>query len=71
LSREDIAIRLLQEEKGKILDLGCDDGLFLFRVKGQFEKLYGVDISESRIKRAKVLTNMWGDKFNFLVNDIN
>ncbi len=71
LSREDIAIRLLQGEKGKILDLGCGEGLFLFKVKDQFEQLYGVDISESRIKRAKEMVDKLENNIYFYVNDIN
>ncbi len=39
--------------KGKALDIGCAFGFFLKRVAPYFEKLYGIDISNFALERAK------------------
>jgi methionine biosynthesis protein MetW len=40
----------------KFLDLGCGDGDMIHLLENKFNKLYGVDVSPSRIKRAKIET---------------
>lgn len=48
-------IKLLKELKvsGKILDIGCAFGYFLKRAAPLFQELYGLDISDFAIERAK------------------
>lgn len=73
LSREDITIKFLKGKRGVILDVGCGSGSLLFKVRDSFDKLYGIDISKNRIKKAKIIAKKFGDsnKFSFLVQDIN
>ena len=48
---------LLQEilqhasKEKSLIDLGCAEGIFLQRLKGEFKKLYGIDISNERLER--------------------
>lgn len=35
------------------LDIGCGDGFFCFKNKDKFNKIFGIDVSEFRIKNAK------------------
>ncbi len=75
-SREDIALKLLQldfqEKIENILDLGCGEGNFLFKVGDKFNKLYGIDISPTRIKKAQQFAKKdKSNKFIFAVGDLN
>jgi len=50
-TREDIAFEMI--EKAEVcLDVGCGSGDFAFRLKDKCSKVYGVDISSSRIEEA-------------------
>jgi 2-polyprenyl-3-methyl-5-hydroxy-6-metoxy-1,4-benzoquinol methylase len=52
LHREDLAISLLDEGE-KMLDVGCGNGSLVFKAKGKFKEVFGIDISPSRIEEAK------------------
>jgi len=43
------------KKKGKILDLGCGNGEFLFALKKQGWQIYGLDISEGAYRQTKEL----------------
>jgi 2-polyprenyl-3-methyl-5-hydroxy-6-metoxy-1,4-benzoquinol methylase len=48
----DEILRYIPNESGTLLDAGCGDGYLLFRIKERFNyELYGIDISETRLKR--------------------
>jgi methionine biosynthesis protein MetW len=71
-SREDIAERFL--EKGeRILDIGCGDGTFLLKASRFYNELYGIDIVDSRIKKAEEFLNnsVSSDKIHLFVEDVN
>ncbi len=55
VSRHQVVSNLLPKTGGKILDLGCGNGDFVFTVKDKFAECYGVDVSPMRIKKAKCL----------------
>ncbi|MCM8832020.1 MAG: class I SAM-dependent methyltransferase, partial [Candidatus Omnitrophica bacterium] len=44
---------LVANEKGKILEIGCGEGLFLKKFEGNFNKIVGIDISFEQLKRAR------------------
>lgn len=50
--REDLALTLLEGGE-KFLDVGCGNGSLVFKTKGMYRELFGVDISPSRIEEAK------------------
>ncbi|MBI3379826.1 class I SAM-dependent methyltransferase [Candidatus Gottesmanbacteria bacterium] len=50
--REDKALDLLRAGN-KVLDIGCGDGLLLAKLSSKYKSLWGLDISQSRLKRAK------------------
>jgi len=52
LHREDLAISLLDGGE-RMLDVGCGNGSLVFKAKGKFREIFGVDISPSRIEEAK------------------
>lgn len=52
LHREDLAVSLLDKGE-KMLDVGCGNGSLVFKAKGKYRKIFGVDISPSRIEEAK------------------
>lgn len=56
LSREDLALNLLENRGGKLLDIGCGEGSLILKARERFNEVYGVDISPSRIKKAQELT---------------
>ncbi len=41
---------------GAILDIGCSSGAFLGTMKGEFWKLYGIDMEDSTAEKAKAAT---------------
>lgn len=46
--------KLIKKSKGKkLIDVGCGDGFVLDYLKPLNKKLYGIDISEKRVKRVK------------------
>ncbi|MDY6934524.1 MAG: class I SAM-dependent methyltransferase [Spirochaetota bacterium] len=52
LHREDLALNLL--EKGEnFLDIGCGTGSLLFKAKSKYNHIYGIDIVDSKINKAK------------------
>ena len=53
LHREDLALRLIEDASGKLLDVGCGSGSLAFRAKEKFEEVIGIDISPSRIEEAQ------------------
>jgi len=55
LNRENLAASLLNNNEGKLLDVGCGDGSLIFKVRNKYNKVYGIDISPSRISRAQKL----------------
>lgn len=74
LSREDLILELLDNAKGKLLDVGCGNGLLIFRVRRKFNEIYGIDISPTRIKEARELAEHKfpnDNKIKFSVCDIN
>ena len=52
LNRENLVVSLLDGGES-LLDVGCGNGLLMFRVKKKFNELYGVDISPSRIQESQ------------------
>ena len=67
--REDLAYEML-EQGDKFLDVGCGEGQLVIRAKTKYNQVYGIDISESRINRAK--ENAKGAKeIHFLSGNIN
>ena len=55
LHREDLALSLLNTAD-IFLDVGCGDGSLIFKARNKFKQLYGIDISQSRINKAKQIT---------------
>ncbi|RJQ17499.1 MAG: class I SAM-dependent methyltransferase [Nitrospiraceae bacterium] len=53
LHREDLAISLLDGGE-KMLDVGCGNGSLVFKARGKFKEVFGIDISPSRIEEAKI-----------------
>ena len=49
---EEVVFGLLPEGR-RHLDVGCGDGRLCSRAKGKFEEIFGMDIAENRIRRAK------------------
>jgi methionine biosynthesis protein MetW len=73
LHREDLALQLLKPGSN-ILDVGCGSGSLLFKAKDRFEKLYGVDISPSRISQAQKYATenlLRANNLHFLVLNVN
>jgi len=52
VQREDLAFEMLDPGE-KLLDVGCGDGELVFRAKSKYRIVSGIDVSESRIKRAQ------------------
>jgi len=74
LSREDLVLELLDNAKGKLLDVGCGNGSLIFRVRKKFNEIYGIDISPTRIKEAQELAEQKfpnNNEIKFSVRDIN
>ena len=55
LSQEDLVLELLDNAKGKLLDIGCGNGSLIFRGRTKFNEIYGIDISPTRIEEAQKL----------------
>ncbi len=70
--REEAVIELLPKKGEKLLDIACGDGTLLFKLAKHFQKLWGVDISPVRIKRARHKTKKTGLKnIYFKIADID
>ena len=70
--REEAVIELLPKKGEKLLDIGCGEGTFLFKLADNFKELWGVDISPVRIKRARHKTKKTGLKnIYFKIADID
>lgn len=72
LHRED-AVTALIAPCGRLLDLGCGNGSFLFKVKNKVTEMHGVDISPSRISEAEELRDKdhKGSNISFKAIDID
>ncbi|MCM8787046.1 MAG: methyltransferase domain-containing protein [Candidatus Omnitrophica bacterium] len=44
---------LIGNKNGKILEIGCGEGLFLKKFKNDFNRIVGIDISFEQLKKAK------------------
>lgn len=55
ISREDYACELIKKYNlhWKLLDIGCGDGSFCAKNIENFDTIHGIDISDSRINKAK------------------
>jgi methionine biosynthesis protein MetW len=49
----EIIKKLMQDKRGKVLDVGCGDGTLLEPFCGRYE-CYGVDVSEVQLKQAEM-----------------
>lgn len=61
----------LIDRNGKIIDLGCGNGMllkFLIEFSSKSLECYGVDINEKAIKEAKILLPIF--QSNFIVDDV-
>jgi len=72
LHRED-AVAGLITPCDRLLDLGCGNGSFLFKIKDKAKELHGVDISPSRIAEAEKLRDKdhKGSNINLTTVDID
>lgn len=52
LHREDLTLSLL-DNADKFLDVGCGDGSLIFKARDKYNEVFGIDLSPSRIERAK------------------
>ncbi len=73
VNRYQVAYALLQSDQGRLLDVGCGDGYFIFMAKDKFKECYGVDVSPLRIERAKEGSKERsdGDDFHFYECDVD
>lgn len=73
VSRCQAVFNLLPSVAGRLLDLGCGDGDFIFMAKDKFEECYGVDVSSMRIERAKKTSKDRpdGDNIRFCKCDVD
>lgn len=53
LHREDLAISLLDRGE-RLLDVGCGSGSLMFKTMDNYNEVYGIDISLSRIEEARM-----------------
>jgi len=51
--REEVTIGLLPPKGDKLFDVACGEGRLLFKIARNFKELWGIDISQERIKRAE------------------
>lgn len=74
LSREDLAINLLENAGGRLLDVGCGSSSLIFKVRKKFNEVYGIDISQSRIQEAQEIAKQKfpdDNNLHFSVCDVN
>jgi ubiquinone/menaquinone biosynthesis C-methylase UbiE len=64
---------LLPSVAGRLLDLGCGEGDFIFMAKDKFEECYGVDVSSIGIERAKKISKdrSYGNNIRFYNGDVD
>lgn len=65
---------LLENSGGRLLDVGCGGGSLAFKAKKEFNEVYGIDISPTRVKQAqkKALQKFPNDnKLHFSTCNIN
>jgi methionine biosynthesis protein MetW len=53
LNSFDLTIKLLSNTGGDLLEIGCNDGSLLLKLRKDFNKVYGIDIAPTLIKEAK------------------
>jgi len=71
IHREDLALSLLYGGD-KLLDVGCGSGSLIIKAKDKFKRLYGVDISPSRIEEAqKSAAERFGENNNLHFSTCN
>ncbi len=61
--RED-AVGWLVSPGGRLLDIGCGNGSFIFKVADKFREVHGVDISPGRIAEASMLKKTMHNQAN-------
>lgn len=55
-----------------ILDIGCSDGYFSYKVSNYAKKVLGIDLDSSRIKKANFIKSYFKlDNCNFLTKDLD
>jgi methionine biosynthesis protein MetW len=70
IHREDSVVALL--EKGEnLLDIGCGSGSLLYKAKDKYTNLYGIDIVEENILKAKELFQKNNRRVELTVMDVN
>lgn len=66
-------VRSLLPPGGKILDIGCGEGEFLFKILDDFDALYGLDIARTRLfaadREKKTLPKREQKKIEFILSD--
>jgi len=68
----DVVLKMMRNERDKrILDIGCGDGDLLFKLKDNFDELYGVDIAKNRILRANKRAKKRKEKYIFKQVDVD
>lgn len=54
LHREDAVARLISPAD-QMLDIGCGNGSFIFKVRDKFKEIHGLDIASDRVDKARKL----------------
>lgn len=68
--REDVANDLLSNGL-RFLDIGCGNGNLVFKAREKFSEVWGVDISNIRLERARLNVHSDTKKIHFLQCDVN
>jgi ubiquinone/menaquinone biosynthesis C-methylase UbiE len=53
LHRTDAALRLLPDRGGSLLDIGCGDGTLLIKAASRFDRVTGLDVSDTQLAAAR------------------
>lgn len=67
-TRHDAIARLIRNERGRVLEVGCGAGQMTMALADQFERLIGVDISEVRIDLANRVLRERSEQYQEKVN---
>ncbi|MFH1169939.1 MAG: class I SAM-dependent methyltransferase [Chloroflexota bacterium] len=71
LGREEAAARML-DGGDRFLDVGCGEGNLVFLMAEKYKQVYGLDISEARIERARERAkNLDGERAHFQAADVS